>query len=252
MPCSKQRRSKFGIRYAHRTVPAGRSEEVMTFRSFVGASVLFFVLLPRTSQADPVILSGVITKTGYLDAAPVQFSATEDFGFTGIILPSLFGPSESCWRFSCSPGSTLELGGEAIPGEVRGTVIFGTETFRVGIADFGFGALFLDFEGSTVLPLVVEPTGVVSAPFSLVGRLRFPIFPGQQEPRPQLDFTGSGIVAAFLAPSVAPAGGWRVTNVEYRFGSDLEPIPEPGTLLMIAPGLAALARRQFARHRNAR
>jgi hypothetical protein len=52
----------------------------MTLRSFVGAGVLFFVLLSgaRTSQTDPIILSGFLAKAAaYLgDPASLQFFAT--------------------------------------------------------------------------------------------------------------------------------------------------------------------------------
>src|SRR5262245_52200012 len=218
----------------------------MTFRFFVGVGVLFVALLGgvRISQADPVIVSGVVTKTGSFTAASIQFSATEDFSFTGLITPfANFGPGSQCWSFACAPGTTIQLGGIASGSDVLGTVTIGGETFRSGGGIGDSGSLHLVFDANGVLPAVVEPTALLSAPFSLSGQWGFPFIPAQQ-PRPVLNFTGSGIVSASLAASVAPPGGWRVTTLEHRFGSDLAPIPEPSTLLLLATGLAALARRQ--------
>ena len=236
-----KRRPRFGTLYAHRTVPAGRREEVMTFRSFVGAGVLFFVLTgaARNGEADPVILSGFLTKTGaFSDFAPVEFEATEDFSFRGI---SIAGPGpQTCWQLGCSPGSTVGLGGS---GDVRGTVMIGPETWTTQFGAF----ISLNFSGSAMLPAVLEPTGVVSAPFSVTGVWLFPPMSPPHDPF-RIPFSGSGTVTAFLVQTSFPnpAGRWQVRRLEYVFGSDVEPKPEPSTLLLFAIGLAAMARRQFA------
>lgn len=220
----------------------------MTFRSSVGAGVLFFVLLSgaRTTEADPVILSGFLTKTApYIgNPASLQFSATEDFSFTGSVRLGI--PSEACWVTSCAPGSMVGFGGLAASSDVSGTVTVGTESFVTG--SVGFSSLFLDFDASVVLPAVIEPTAVVTGPMSLAGRW---LFPQHAQPRPSISFTGSGIATVFLEPWAPIPTLWQFRRVEYRFVSDVEPIPEPGTLLLMATGLAALARRQFARHGNA-
>ena len=178
----------------------------MTFRSFVGAGVLFVGLLgsARTSQADPVILDGLITKPGEFSAASVQFSGTEDFSFMGAITPFASFAHGTCFWFNCLPGATLQLGGIASGSDVLGTVTIGTESFRAGGVDLRNGSLHLVFDGSAVLPPVVEPTGFVSAPFSLAGVWTFPAIPAREPPR--LAFSGSGIVTAFLAPSVIQTG----------------------------------------------
>jgi PEP-CTERM motif-containing protein len=221
----------------------------MTLRSFVTAGVLFIVLLAAHDiHADPIIVDGLITKTGEFSPAAIQFSATDNFSFSGFITPfaSFAHPCSTGIWFHCLPGSTLQLGGIASGSDVLGTVTIGTESFRAS-GGLGTGSLHLVFDGGAVLPPVGEPAGLVSAPFSLTGQWAFPFVSGQ-EFRPGFSFSGSGTVSAFIAPSLIESPpGWRLTGLEYRFGSDLEPIPEPGTLLLMATGLAALARRQFAR-----
>jgi hypothetical protein len=220
----------------------------MTLRSFVGAGVLFFGLLAaRSTHADPFIVDGLVVKTGEFSPASIEFSATDNFSFTGIITPfASFGhPCSTGGWFHCLPGSTLQLGGSAGSSDVLGTVTIGAESFRASTGEQGTGSLFLDFDGSGVLPTVVEPVGLVSAPFSLAGHWSFPVIPGQ-EFRPGFNFSGSGTVTAFLAQSIIESPpGWRITSLEYRFASDTEPIPEPATLLLMATGLAVVARRRF-------
>ena len=221
----------------------------MTLRSFVRAGVLFIVLLAAHDiQADPIIVDGLITKTGDFSPAAIQFSATDDFSFSGFITPfaSFAHPCSTGIWFHCLPGSTLQLGGIASGSDVLGTVTIGTESFRAsgGVAT---GSLYLVFDGSAVLPPVGGPVGLVSAPFSLTGQWAFPFVSGQ-EFRPGFSFSGTGTVSAFLAPSLIQSPpGWQLTRLEYVFGSEQEPIPEPGTVLLMATGLVALARRQFAR-----
>ena len=222
----------------------------MTFRSFVGAGVLFFVLLSgaRTTEADSVILSGFLTKTApYIgNPASLQFFATEEFSFRGTVIGGI--PSEACWITGCAPGTSVGIGGLAAGSDVRGTVTIGTETFPAGSVG---SSLFLDFDARLILPAVIEPTSVMSVPLSLVeARWLFPFAPVQPEPLINIS-PASGIATVFLEPWSAVPTLWQIRRVEYRFGSDVEPIPEPATLLLMATGLAALARRQFACHGNA-
>jgi hypothetical protein len=123
-------------------------------------------------------------------------------------------------------------------------VTIGTDSFRVGGRD-DFGFLSLNFTGETLLPQVVEPSAVVSAPFSVSGTLFYPFVP--QQPRRSVSVSGGGIATAFLAPALGEPSRWRVTRFEYQFGSDAAPVPEPSTMLLVGAGALALARRKLQR-----
>ena len=174
----------------------------MTRRSFVGAGVLFFVLLvPRPGHADPIIiLDGLITKAGGFGAASIQFSGTEDFSFTGFITP-----------FANFAQTATYVGSTVYPDRRFNSVVLPAaqmflEWSRWGqrastpVAVWQADRCIWSFRGVAVVPPVVESLGLVSAPFSLTGQWGFPFIPGQ-EPRPALGLSGSGIVTAFLAPS---------------------------------------------------
>jgi hypothetical protein len=59
-----------------------------------------------------------------------------------------------------------------------------------------------------------------------------------------LDLTGTGVVFAFVRNE--GTGGIAINRTDYVF-ADLNPVPEPGTLLLVGGGLAAAWRRSRAR-----
>ena len=212
-----------------------RTEGVIALRSFVRAGVLFIVLLAAHDiQADPIIVDGIITKTGDFSPAAIQFSATDNFSSVASSLRSRVRPSMfNRYLVPLFSWMDARLGGSASGSDVLGTVTIGAESFRAsgGVAT---GSLHLVFDGSAVLPPVGGPVGLVWAPFSLTGQWAFPFVSGQ-EFRPGFSFSGSGTVSAFLAPSLIQSPpGWQLTRLEYVFGSDTA--PNPGTCHLVADG----------------
>jgi hypothetical protein len=95
------------------------------------------------------------------------------------------------------------------------------------------------------------------APFTMVGRLSgfaTPDFSGA--PRFAIDLTGSG--TATLGPmraiAIEEGTGWISTSggLTFRFGESTppSPTPEPGTLVLLASGVAIAAARRFRRQRR--
>ena len=213
----------------------------------LGITVLTLAVLAantRSAHADPVILSGLIFENvSSSSIAPADVSGTENFGWIGNIGP--FAPSfgDVC-EVSCVPGSTLSFAASTGT-ESFGVVTIGTDSFRVGGSSSDFGSLNLGFTGETQLPQLVGPTSAVSAPFSVAGTLFFP--PVFQQPLRSVSVTGAGIATAFLAPSLSDPSLWRVSRLEYQFGGETAPVPEPSTMLLVGAGALALARRKFRR-----
>lgn len=82
---------------------------------------------------------------------------------------------------------------------------------------------------------------VVTAPFEFDARIHLfgepgtvPVFAG--------DLVGAGIARALL---VGSGSTWSFAQLEYAF-TDQTPVPEPGTMLLVLGGLAALMRKRAA------
>jgi len=193
------------------------------------------------AHADPIIVSGLIFEdVSNSSIATADVSGTENFSWIGNIGP--FAPSfgDVC-EVSCAPGSTLSFAAST-GSESFGVVTIGTDSFRIGGSSIEFGVLTLGFTGETLLPQLIGLSAAVSAPFSVAGRLFYP--PMFQR---SVSVTGAGIATAFLAPSLSDLSLWRVTRLEYQFGSDSALVPEPSTMLLVGAGALALARRKLRR-----
>ena len=193
------------------------------------------------AHADPVILSGLIFENvSGSEIATAEVFGTENFSWIGAIGP--FAPSfgDTC-QFRCAPGSTLSFAANT-GSESFGTVTIGTDSFPVGGSSNLFGVLTLRFSGETLLPQTVAASAVVSAPFSATGTLFYPPMFHRS-----VSVSGAGTANATLAPAIDVPSQWRVTRLEYQFGSDAAPVPEPSTMLLVGAGALALARRKLRR-----
>lgn len=134
----------------------------------------------------------------------------------------------------CAPGDLLDLSASF---QLRGS------SFLSGgpvLSVWGLGVL--NFTTPTVeVPLPPTEPGfplVVAAPFEFDARIQLfgepgtvPVFAG--------DLVGGGIARALL---VGSGNSWSFAQLEYAF-TDQTPVPEPGTMLLVLGGLAALVRK---------
>ena len=178
----------------------------MTRRSFVGAGVLFFVLLvPRPSHADPIIFgwpdhkgwnssgrhpfSSPAPKTSASQASSLRSDASLSYHVGSTVYPDR--------RFNSVVTPAAQMFLERSP--------WGQRSSNSGGIGVGSGSMHLVFQGMAVLPPVVESLGLVSVPCSLAGQWSFP-FISLLRPRPGFGFSGSGMVTASLAPSFTYRG----------------------------------------------
>ena len=220
-------------------------------RRTVLVSVIFslfaILLVTAAATAEPIRVNAgellVVERSGTLQISGEQgfsLSARVDAAF------GVFSPWSQCSSTpECSPGDSVSLRAFWSGFDVRnGVLTFEGETYQV--REFGSGAsVAVQFAGSFIAPPLAE-SAVVTAPFTLVPFT--PTFGGSGFilPYPSLGiqpFFGFGTATINLSPwGSAFPGVWTVDSVRYEF-SATEPVPEPGTMLLVGLGIAGAARR---------
>jgi hypothetical protein len=187
----------------------------MTFQKFI-LSVLLFVLLgllgATPTKADPLLFSNVVA---------LQNSGTNRvdlFANQGVMLT---GPKMSFM---------VDIAGTLPPGV--------TQMLSVTYAEAGSPALTQTFQ--------IPAFGTIPPPFTLLFTFDSPgaTIAGTMATL-RVDILGSA--PDFVIPS-GPQAGQRVDSYTYNFRA-AQPVPEPGTMLMLATGIAGLwgARRRKGR-----
>lgn len=198
------------------------------------------VLLPSAMRADPILITdGALVG----DLFGVTLNATGERGFaisaSGGRFDGLFIPGQ-CLGTSCFPGELLPITATWSGGDFPGVVSIEGETFPIGMASGDHGSGLVSFDGSLLLPpFSGNPSVSLMTPFTFSGTLFFPFPEGQQEQRRE-DLAGAGTATLQFQWSSA-ASAWLYEGARYDFA----PIPEPGSLMLVATGAGAL----LARHR---
>lgn len=211
-------------------------------RHFVpGLLVTLAFAFCRSASADP-ITTGSMVYTALPESLSISVGG-ERFAFDGAfhLGEHLFGPNETCRLGFCNPGQSLNFGGVNFHGpfDVSGTFRLGDRTFAVNTnterADLRF-----DWNATLVAPSDL-PLGLVTltAPFSLTGSfIWFDVF-AHTPANPHLDFFGNGtLTAIFDHRNFEFPGQNQLFLQSARY--DFAPTPEPGTLLLLATGLAGV------------
>ncbi len=210
----------------------------MTVRGFHALVVAAAALaVPAQANADPLFIqSGLVTVTGPSDDVMNFSFAGDGFNVQGRGLDFGFvGPNLSC--MPCGPGDSIGFNTNFIvPGEGS------AQLNGVNYPDLNFH-LFFELQGGSSPFVPNGPVTTVSAPFTFGRTSGAEIrgFPPDVSPVSQplesifiVNLFGAGTATATFTEGL---GGHYFSSVTYAF----EPVPEPATLVLIGPGIAAFA-----------
>lgn len=118
------------------------------------------------------------------------------------------------------------------------------QSYELGLISSESASANVEFAGNWVAPRFTGASrATVVAPFTFEGQFDFPS--SSPDTPPSLNLSGSGIARLRLSWSTSrvPTGGWEFESARYQFTGSPKPVPEPGTLVFLASGLAGLAYR---------
>ena len=231
-------------------------------------TLVLLLALPVSASALEILV---------LDAGSISDRSPHSLGFLDIDIPgprlsfSGFGQvtPNTGWGYrfctgsfgSCAPGSVFPIGGVIGGSEIHGlATLDGVRNVVANNSGPAADALLLAVTGFFPVPPIGGATGaVLTGPFSLTGEFfrgcGFLIKPcdltpdGTPQTGPSFLLEGHGLYTLSLELVHNPVFGdtWQPTSVEF----DLQPTPEPATLILWGTGAAAglgLVRRQRRSH----
>jgi len=211
-------------------------------------SFVLVVVAATSASAGPINVSGSVDYgPGSFPDGIVSLIGDRGFTFNGVVSGgvTIFGPGQCLGvPAACSPGTPISLAAAAVDTDLPGHgTLDGIFYPHVGTLDIGAHAS-IAFMGQVVAPdFGQSPTVIVTAPVDFSGAFN-------------VDGVGANqLIAAARATltlqqidSSCCGGGpaWVNGGVHY----DLEPVPEPGTLLLFGTTAAGLGLARWKRRRQ--
>ncbi|HTH03079.1 MAG TPA: PEP-CTERM sorting domain-containing protein [Vicinamibacterales bacterium] len=195
------------------------------------------LVLPRSAAADTINVTG-----GFLQVAVVdgQLNLVGERGFflTSHVITAngFYAPRMECGANICLPGDEVSLRAAWSGSDLSGELGFEGQVYGdLGGAESLAGAV-VDFTGSFVVP-PFAPTATVTAPFQLNGLFSIPNAAGTASIQHILTGFGTATITMTLGEFQ-----FVVDRTRYDLSSQ-QPVPEPGTMLMVGFGTVVIVRR---------
>jgi len=210
-----------------------------------GLSVCALFLSASILSADSIVITGGALVVTRGEGAHLDGRASDGFRLIGAgdFTGGIFAPYNQCFvQSECGPGQDISLFASWSGSDFTGSVTVDGTTYPLGFhSEENFGGA-VQFMGSATAPSFDgRVLREISAPFSFAGSLLPPATP---DPRPPIGLTGAGTATLRLNWISAPFDqGWQFDRAVYEFN----PIPEPGSIVLLGIGLSGLVGRRLHR-----
>jgi hypothetical protein len=200
---------------------------------------------PSVAAADPVRVTSGFVHAGAVDPSARFLFEGDGFSLAGFA--EAFSSTLTLKCFPCAPGTTLDLGGEFHGPDAAGSgVVDGVtypEIFLNGMTGT-FSSPSFDISGDQAITIMRNFT----FSGSVRGYLLNPFVHGFTEPVFTKSLTGQGTVRSEFLFNDDETPLFFATSLQYEF-TDVAPVPEPATLLLVGSGAAVAAWRRRRRPR---
>jgi hypothetical protein len=231
------------------TNPAERNIPMATTLRTVARAAFFCLAVASNAAADTILLtSGFITAPRSSPPTGVaSVTGTDGFTLNARVTPGEGRVDPITFCNPCAPGDPLSVGAS-----LSGSVFFGSFTLNGILYDDistinSPASLFFEFFGGGTAPAMQDGPVLFTAPFTMSGMVNLPF------PSTGPIASGQGTATVLLTPTFPLPGEpalWLAESVRYDFGERAAAVPEPGTLILVSGGLAAIVRTARRRRRE--